>query len=126
MSASGSRSGRAPKRRRAGWCRARRCRNSSSPSASVPSARPSSLAPVVGAEPRFMDQGQEFRMAQSSGQGGHLVNERPEYPRDVFARALRPYAGQVVVDRHLDILETVFFASMTPEEGELVPIGVVV
>jgi hypothetical protein len=50
-----------------------------------------------------------------------------EYPRSVFARlpGLRE-EPPAVRDIVLDILDAVFFASMMPEEGELVPIGVVV
>jgi len=55
------------------------------------------------------------------------MSDQLEYPRAVFAR-LPGLRGEppAVRDAILDILDAVFFASMMPEEGEVVPVGVVV
>src|SRR5687767_14243138 len=55
------------------------------------------------------------------------MTDQLEYPRAVFTRipGLRD-EPPAVREIFLDILDAVFFASMMPEEGELVPIGVVV
>jgi len=55
------------------------------------------------------------------------TNTQLSYPREVFARwAPIQNAPDPIRDAHLDILEVVFFASMMLEEGETVPIGVVI
>ena len=54
------------------------------------------------------------------------MTDKIEYPRDVFARAFDKMNSEFSVAKHLELIEKVFFASMMPEEGELVPLGLVV
>lgn len=49
------------------------------------------------------------------------------YPTQAFTRFLREFGlPEPQLDRYVDVIETVYFASQQMEEGETIPLGVVI